>query len=187
MRLPFEERELLDETEWYQSELFEATHVSRLTDVLLRNYDTQVCSVARSLELIGERWTLLIVRDVFVGVRRFDELQADLGIARNVLTERLARLVDGGVLERHRYQERPERFEYRLTQKGLDLWPVLVSLLQWGDRYYAPAEGPPLVLVHRDCGGRLAEGHRCDRCGDELTAADVKPTPGPGAARVVVA
>ena len=155
--------------------------------MLLRNYDTQVCSVARSLELIGERWTLLIVRDVFVGVRKFDELQADLGIARNVLTERLTRLVEGGVLERHRYQERPERFEYRLTQKGLDLWPVLVSLLQWGDRYYAPEEGPPLVLEHRGCGGRLAERHRCDRCGEELTASDVKPTPGPGAAKKAAA
>jgi DNA-binding HxlR family transcriptional regulator len=150
--------------------------------MLGRTYEGQVCSIAKSLELIGERWTMLIVRDVFLGIRKFDALQADLGIARNVLTDRLARLVDEGVLERRRYQERPERFEYRLTEKGIDLWPVLVSLLQWGDRHYAPAEGPPRLLIHRDCGGELTGRRTCDRCGAELEAADVKAVPGPGAA-----
>ena len=95
--------------------------------MLGRTYEGQNCSVAKSLELIGERWTMLVVREVFLGNRRFDEMAARLGIARNVLTSRLQRLVEEGVLEKVRYQERPERFEYRLTEKGIDLWPVIVS------------------------------------------------------------
>ncbi len=110
--------------------------------MLGRTYEGQNCSIAKSLELVGERWTMLVVREVFLGHRRFDEIAARLGIARNVLTARLGRLVEEGVLERSRYQERPERFEYRLTEKGIDLWPVIVSLIQFGDRYYAP-DGPP--------------------------------------------
>jgi DNA-binding HxlR family transcriptional regulator len=130
--------------------------------------------------VVGERWSLLIVRDVLLGLRRFDQLQADLGVARNVLQTRLARLVEAGVLEKHRYHERPERFEYRLTEKGLDLWPVIVALLQWGDKYAAPG-GPPVVLEHRGCGGAV-DGHRiCLRCGARLTARDVRATAGPGA------
>ena len=113
--------------------------------MLGRTYEGQNCSVAKSLELIGERWTMLVVREVFLGNRRFDEIATRLDIARNVLTTRLARLVDEGVLEKVRYQERPERFEYRLTEKGIDLWPIMVSLIQYGDRYYAP-EGPPMIL-----------------------------------------
>ncbi len=145
------------------------------------DYRTQTCSVAATLEVVGERWTLLIVRDVLLGLRRFDQLQADLGVARNVLQARLARLVDAGVLERHRYQERPERFEYRLTEKGLDLWPVVVALLQWGDKYAAPG-GPPVVLEHRECGGAVDEHRICSRCGTRLTARDVRASAGPGAA-----
>jgi DNA-binding HxlR family transcriptional regulator len=148
--------------------------------MLGRTYDGQNCSVAKSLELVGERWTMLVVREVFLGHRRFDEIATRLGVARNVLTARLARLVDEGVLERVRYQERPERFEYRLTEKGIDLWPVIVSLVQFGDRYYAP-DGPPLVMTHKGCGGAV-DGHRlCARCGDRLTARDVIAQPGPGA------
>src|SRR3954463_8086860 len=113
--------------------------------MLGRSYEGQVCSVARTLEIVGERWTLLIVRDAFFGVRRFDDFQRSLGIARNVLQGRLERLVEEGILERVRYQERPERFEYRLTEKGLDLWPVVVSLLAWGDRHAAP-DGPAMIL-----------------------------------------
>ena len=120
--------------------------------MLGRTYEGQNCSVAKSLELIGERWTMLVVREVFLGNRRFDEIAARLDIARNVLTARLTRLVEEGVLEKVRYQERPERFEYRLTEKGIDLWPVIVSLVQFGDRYYAP-DGPPMILTHKDCGG----------------------------------
>lgn len=142
--------------------------------MLHSTYDGQVCSIARALELVGERWTLLILRDVFLGVRRFDDLQRSLGVARNVLATRLQRLVDAGLLERQRYQERPERFEYRLTEKGADLWPVLVSLLQWGDRHLAGEDGPPVALRHRGCGGAVDDRRTCERCGAPLTARDVE-------------
>jgi DNA-binding HxlR family transcriptional regulator len=151
--------------------------------VLPRTYDEQVCSIARSLETIGDRWTMLILRDAFRGVRRFDDFQRQLGVARNVLTDRLARLVDDGILERRRYQDRPERFEYRLTDKGRDLWPVLVSLMKWGDRH-APAEGgPPMLILHRDCGGELNERSLCSKCGAPVDAASAEARPGPGARR----
>src|SRR4051812_25620460 len=114
------------------------TQPSILEGVLHRTYDDQTCSVARALEVVGERWTLLILRDAFLGVRRFDDFQADLGIARNVLTDRLGRLVNAGVLEKRAYSERPPRFEYRLTDKGRDLWPVVHALARWGDKHDAP-------------------------------------------------
>ena len=126
--------------------------------MLGRTYEGQNCSVAKTLELVGERWTVLILREIFFGRRRFDEMAANLGIARNVLTQRLQRLQEEDVLTKVAYQQRPERFEYRLTDKGLDLWPVMVTLMQYGDRYYAP-DGPPVVLTHRDCGGEL-DAHR---------------------------
>src|SRR5215470_19695659 len=109
--------------------------------MLNRDYEGQNCSIARALEVVGERWTLLIIRDVLLGLHRFDELQESLGIASNVLTDRLNRLVDEGVLERVRYSERPERFEYRLTKKGRELGVALLALMQWGDRYLS--EKPP--------------------------------------------
>jgi DNA-binding HxlR family transcriptional regulator len=138
--------------------------------VLPRTYDNQVCSVARALEAIGDRWTMLVIRDAFTGARRFEEFQQRLGIARNVLSDRLSRLVDEGILERRPYQERPERFEYRLTEKGLDLFPVLMSLMKWGDRH-APAEnGPPMVVLHKGCGGEVDARLRCARCGESVTA-----------------
>jgi DNA-binding HxlR family transcriptional regulator len=147
--------------------------------MLPNTYAGENCSVAKTLELIGERWTMLVLREAFFGRRRFDEFAERLAIARNVLAARLARLVEEGVLEKRRYQERPERFEYRLTEKGLDLWPVLTSLLQFGDRYYAP-DGPPLVLRHRDCGGLLTDRRTCADCGAELRATDVRAEAGPG-------
>jgi DNA-binding HxlR family transcriptional regulator len=107
------------------------------------DYKDQNCSIARALELVGERWTILVLREVFLGRRRFEQMQQALGVARNVLTARLERLVREGVLERVPYQERPLRHEYRLTDKGLDLWPIIVELLRWGDRYAAPPQGPP--------------------------------------------
>jgi DNA-binding HxlR family transcriptional regulator len=150
---------------------------------MLRNdFDGQVCSVARALEVVGERWTILILRDVFLGLRRFDEIRADLGIARNVLSSRLDKLVDEGVLERRRYQERPPRDEYRLTEKGLDLWPVIVSLMNWGDEYAPAPGGPPVVMHHRDCGGAVTAHRTCSRCGALLGARDVVASVGPGAA-----
>jgi DNA-binding HxlR family transcriptional regulator len=148
--------------------------------MLPRTYDDQNCSVARALEVLGDRWTLLVIRDAFLGVHRFDDFQRDLGVARNVLSDRLQRLVDEGLLERHRYQERPERFEYRLSAKGTDLWPAIVTLMKWGDRYYAP-EGPPRLVRHRGCGGEVTANLTCATCGRSLTALDAYSEPGPGA------
>jgi len=153
--------------------------------MLPSTYDGQNCSIARSLELLGERWTLLVIREAFLGTRRFEGFTERLDIARNVLTTRLTRLVEEGVLEKVRYQERPERFEYRLTEKGVDLWPVIVALLQYGDRYYAP-DGPPVILRHRDCGGELDSHRYCSTCGKRLSARESMVTagaPAPASAR----
>jgi len=147
--------------------------------MLGRTYEGQICSVARTLGVIGDRWTMLIVRDAFLGVRRFDDFQRSLGIARNVLDSRLSRLCDDGILERRLYQERPERYEYRLTEMGHDLWPVLVSLMQWGDRHLSD-DGPPILVQHRDCGGAVTSGLTCEKCGATLTARDTQVRPGPG-------
>jgi DNA-binding HxlR family transcriptional regulator len=149
--------------------------------MLGNDYESQVCTIAGALEVIGERWSLLIVRDVFLGLRRFDEIQENLGIARNVLQTRLTRLLDHGVLEKRLYQERPPRYEYRLTEKGVDLWPTIVALMQWGNRYAAPAAGPPVLLEHRGCGGAVDEHRLCEVCGSPLAARDVRAYPGPGA------
>jgi|ERR1700722_9384370 len=150
-------------------------------EMLRNDYDNQQCSIAGALEVVGERWSLLIVRDVLLGVRRFDELQSHLGIARNVLQTRLTRLQEHGVIERRPYQERPARYEYRLTEKGMDLWPTIVSLMKWGDRYAAPAEGPPVLLEHRGCGGAVDEHRICEACGARLSVRDAWAQPGPGA------
>jgi DNA-binding HxlR family transcriptional regulator len=152
-----------------------------VVNMLHNRYDTQVCSIAGALEVVGERWSLLIIRDVLLGLRRFDELQAHLGIARNVLQTRLARLVDHGVLERRLYRERPSRYEYRLTEKGLDLWPTLVALMYWGDQYAAPDAGPPVLLRHRGCGGAVDEHRICMTCAERLSVRDVVGVAGPGA------
>ena len=137
------------------------------------------CSVAQALDVVGDPWTLLIVRDAMWGFRRFNDFQQRLGIPRNTLTTRLARLVEAGVFDKVPYQESPQRFEYRLTEKGLDLYPVVVALMQWGDRWRAP-EGPPLLLKHRNCGGKLALELRCDSCGVRPGAREVTYEPGPG-------
>lgn len=148
----------------------------------LRNrYEGQVCSVAGALEVVGERWTLLIVRDVLLGLRRFDELQDDLAIARNVLQARLERLVETGVLERRRYRDHPPRHEYFLTEKGLDLWPTLMALMRWGDRHAAPPGGPPVLITHRGCDGAMDDHRLCSRCATKLGPRDVIAAPGPGA------
>jgi DNA-binding HxlR family transcriptional regulator len=140
--------------------------------VLRRTYDNQDCSIARALETIGERWTLLILRDAFLGTRRFDDFQRSLGIARNVLAVRLKTLTDEALLERRRYHERPDRFEYRLTEKGIDLWPVLFTLMRFGDKY--AGEGmPPTIVQHRDCGAAIDDHMCCPACGVQLGPHDV--------------
>jgi DNA-binding HxlR family transcriptional regulator len=160
--------------------LLDATKCAKITPVLGHDYPGQICSIAKSLEVIGERWSLLIVRDVMNGNRRFGELQRSLGIARNVLSARLQRLVDEGILERRAYQESPPRHEYFLTEKGLDLWPSLIALLGWGDRHSTGAEGPPMLIVHKDCGGKISDRGICEDCGQVLNARDAAQVPGPG-------
>lgn len=141
------------------------------------------CSVARTLSVVGEKWTLLVLREAFYGVRRFSDFQAHLGIARNLLTARLATLVDHGILDRQTYQEPNSRArqEYRLTQKGRDLLPALIALLQWGDTYLADPEGPAVIVEHNDCGGAVHAELRCAHDHGPLTARDAHPVPGPGA------
>lgn len=138
------------------------------------------CSIAQGLEVFGEWWTLLIVRDLMLGVTRFDDLTDRLGIARNVLTARLDTLVEHGIVERVAYQDRPARYDYRLTEKGRDLWPVLNALRQWGDRWAAP-DGPPVEIVHRSCGHTTTAVPVCSECREPLSLAGVKAVRGPGA------
>jgi DNA-binding HxlR family transcriptional regulator len=143
------------------------------------------CSVAQCLEVVGEWWSMLIVRDAFFGVTRFDDFQQRLGVSRNVLNQRLTHLVDAGVFERVQYCERPPRHEYRLTDKGRDLWPVLNAMRQWGDTYAAP-DGPPVRLVHKGC-GELTDGIlTCAACGEPMGPRDVRAQPGPGAVEPLV-
>ncbi len=139
--------------------------------MLKRDYPTQYCPVASTLEIIGERWTILILRDIFLGIRRFEDLQRNLGVARNILQARLERLLEFGILVKRPYQERPLRHEYRLTAKGADLWPVLVALLQWGDQHALSGERP-IILQHRGCGGELDDRRRCLVCGADVTVTE---------------
>jgi len=145
-----------------------------------RPFADQNCSIARALEVIGERWTLLVMREILLGRRRFADLQRNTGIAKNILSDRLQTLVDQGLLERRLYSERPESFEYRPTQKGLDVAPVLVALLRWGDQYAAP-DGPPRVYVHTACGYDADPQLHCTHCGESIVPRELKVRPGPGA------
>ena len=139
------------------------------------------CSIARTLDIAGEPWTPLILRDVWIGVTRFDAIQGDLGISRKVLTERLKWLLAQGVLEQRTYSERPPRHDYVLTRKGLELCDVLLAITAWGDRWTAGEAGPPALLRHRSCGQLTHAELHCARCGEPLHAADVDVEPGPGA------
>jgi DNA-binding HxlR family transcriptional regulator len=150
--------------------------------VLGRDYAGQNCSVARALEVVGERWTLLILRDAFFGVTRFELWQRRLRIAPNILAKRLDSLVAAGVLERERYQERPERFDYRLTPRGKELFPVIMGLLSWGDANRAP-DGPPALARHAACGAPVTRWGRCEPCGRELDPDEVAWHWGPGSGR----
>ena len=141
--------------------------------------DKQVCSVARALSVVGERWTMLIIRDAFLGTRRFDQFQGNLGITRHRLSERLGKLVDQGVLVKVPYQDRPVRYEYRLTRKGLGLYPVLMSLARWGDDWMDEGEGAPLEYIHRKCGEKTRPVLACSECGDALRPQEVTPQLGP--------
>ena len=147
--------------------------------MLNRDYEGQNCSIARALEIVGERWTLLIIRDAFLGRRRFEEFQESLGIARNVLTDRLNRLVEEGILERVRYSERPERFEYRLTPKGRDLQIALAGLRQWGDTYLS--EQPPRLLRRKADKKPVVAAFVPKGAHEILRPDELESVPGPGA------
>lgn len=145
-----------------------------------KNYEGQNCSLARALELVGERWTLLIVRDAFYGVRRYGDLLAHLDIPRAVLSDRLATLVDAGILERRRYQDSPPRDEYVLTARGVELWSVIFPLMSWGHRHFATGE-PLRTFRHANCGSKLDPTGHCQTCGGiAVPPADVETLPGPG-------
>jgi len=138
------------------------------------------CSVARSLAVIGDRWTLLIVRNAFLGTRRFDDFQCTLGMTRHLLADRLSRLVDAGVLKKVAYQEKPPRYEYRLTAQGRELYPVLLALTAWGDKWLDEGKGAPLEFHHRTCGKKMTPVMACSECGEKLDPREVVPMPGPG-------
>jgi len=135
------------------------------------------CSIARTLSVIGERWTMLILRDAFLGRRRFDDFQRNTGIARNILSTRLRALVHDGILERDAAADDRARIEYRLTKKGLDLYPVLVAMLRWGDAWLAGEKGPPVTLVHRRCGAHATPTMVCPNCGEEVSAREMIAIP----------
>lgn len=135
------------------------------------------CSIASALDIVGDRWTILILRDAFRGLRRFDELRRDLDIPRAVLADRLRRLVAAGVLTKRAYQDRPVRFEYRLTRMGLELSPILVALMQWGDRWLSE-DGAPTLLVHEACGTEVDLGFHCFTCERDFTPTEIASRPG---------
>ncbi|MDG4801584.1 helix-turn-helix domain-containing protein [Micromonospora sp. WMMD980] len=149
------------------------------------DWSVENCTIARAMEILGERWTVVVLREVFSGVRRFDDMRVRTGVPRQVLTNRLSMLVERGVLRREPYREpgSRERHEYRLTEMGLDLWPVLVALLGWGDRHLADPEGAPLTVAHRDCGGEVRVVLRCAEGHEVTQPRHVVPRPGPGARR----
>jgi DNA-binding HxlR family transcriptional regulator len=145
------------------------------------NFGDMACSIARTVDVIGEPWSPLILRDVWVGMNRFDAIQADLGVSRKVLTERLNHLVQRGVLERRPYDRRP-RYEYHLTAKGAELIDVLMVMVAWGDTWLAGDRGPPVLYRHHACGEIGGVELRCSHCGGPMRAGDVDVLPGPGAA-----
>jgi DNA-binding HxlR family transcriptional regulator len=144
------------------------------------DFAQMTCSIARSIAVAGEPWSPLVLRDVWVGINRFDDLQRDLGISRKVLAVRLKHLVEAGLLERRRYSERPVRHEYVLTRKGFEFVDVLMVMAQWGDRWAAGDAGPPVLRRHRSCGAVTQIALRCSECGEVVTSSDVDVEPGPG-------
>jgi DNA-binding HxlR family transcriptional regulator len=146
------------------------------------DYEDQVCAAARALEVVGQRWTLLILRDLFLGFVRFDDLVGSLGVTRSVLTRRLSHLEEHQLIERELYQQHPERYEYRITTKGAELLDVLARLLEWGETYYPHPDGPTRLLQHTGCGGSVRSLLTCTSCGDHLGPGDVTALPGPARA-----
>lgn len=139
------------------------------------------CSIARTLDVVGEWWTLLIVRDALRGATRFDEFRASLGVARGVLSSRLRKLVEQGILERRQYSEHPPRYEYTLTRKGRALAPIIAAMITWGDAWAPTPQGPPVLLIHEPCGHAIHPIQTCPHCHAEIRNGDLRSVPGPGA------
>lgn len=142
-----------------------------------KDLDYLDCSVANTLGVIGDRWNLLLLRDAFMGVRRFEDFQKDLGIARNILSNRLNRLVDAGIFEAVPYQDNPPRSEYKLTPMGKDLLDVLLAMWRWGDRWQAPQDAELRELIHLDCGKPTHIVASCAQCGEELNRSNLRIVP----------
>ena len=139
----------------------------------------QPCSIARTLSVMGDRWTMLILRNCFMGTRRFDDFQAHLGVTRHVLSERLKRLVEHGILVKTPYVDRQERFEYRLTDKGLELYPILLSMANWADKWMDQGAGAPMLYQHTSCGKIFKPVLICSECGEPIAAKQVRVQPSP--------
>jgi DNA-binding HxlR family transcriptional regulator len=142
--------------------------------------DTQPCSIARSLSVVGDRWTMLILRSAFLRTRRFDDFQQQIGMTSHLLSNRLTKLVKLGVMEKKPYQERPVRYEYKLTEQGRDLYPVLLVLVAWGDKWLDGDKGPPLEYVHHNCGHKFQAVTVCSECREPIDPRVVTPHAGPG-------
>ena len=145
----------------------------------VRDFPRDACPVGAALDLVGDRWTMLVLREAFFGIRRFEELRRNTGAARNILTDRLNRLVDAEILRRERYSERPPRDEYRLTEKGRDLYPLLIALAQWGGKWGELELGPPTRLQHKACGAVVDPQLTCPECGEPIDAHSMRAVPGP--------
>ena len=141
--------------------------------------DTMTCSIARTLSVVGDRWTMLIIRDAFLGLRRFEAIQQDLHLTPHRLSDRLRKLVRDGILVRVEYEKHPRRFEYRLTEKGIDLYPLIVVMLEWGDRWMAGSAGAPVELVHRPCGQSIKPELTCPSCKSKIKPREMSSRPGP--------
>ena len=145
----------------------------------MKDFPRDACSMASTLEVIGERWTMHVLRESFLGVRRFEDYRRNIGVARNILSDRLNTLVTEGILRRELYSERPPRYEYRLTRKGIDLHEILIALMKWGNRWTPNEDGPAVVLRHRECGGTVEPVLSCPDCGEPVHAWDLEALPGP--------
>lgn len=155
-------------------------HQQHVDEVLDIGHRLQADSVGRTLSLVGERWTIMILREAFFGVRRYGQFARNLNIPRPTLSLRLRKLVDAGLFDRVLYSTDPDRHEYRLTQAGRDLFPAVVALMRWGDTYLAGPQGPPIVLRHETCGKHTRPHLTCDQCGEEINTRNVRPERGPG-------
>ncbi len=142
--------------------------------------NNQVCSIARSLPVFGDRWTLLVLRQVFMKVRRFSDIQTTLGITKHRLSDRLNRLIEDGILYKEMYDEAHKRFEYKLTEKGLDIYPIIIAIAQWGDKWLADEDGIPIEYLHGSCNHVTAPKLMCSYCGEEMHAKNTQAIPGPG-------